>query len=170
MTVLYSHGVSIHLWYVHGSDVNAKIQQQNLHKNSHYFNIYLFTIVFHVKLACQSDNVPVGGFSYAIAPTIVNITTDNNAKIVQIAIGDNHVLALDSLGMVYAAGSNAQYQLGIEAYSGLLKVTNFTQVPFLRDVTQVAAGSEHSLALRLGGTVVAWGSNSKVSSTIHMHS
>ena len=32
--------------------------------------------------------------------------------------------------------------------------------PGLQDVTAIAAGGYHSLALRADGTVVAWGSNS----------
>src|SRR5688500_6051039 len=38
--------------------------------------------------------------------------------------------------------------------------------PMLDDVIAIAAGAEHSLALRANGTVVAWGSNTRGESTV----
>ena len=38
--------------------------------------------------------------------------------------------------------------------------------PILEDVVAIAAGAEHSLALRANGTVVAWGSNTRGESTV----
>ena len=38
--------------------------------------------------------------------------------------------------------------------------------PIFDDVIAIAAGAEHSLALRANGTVVAWGSNTRGESTV----
>jgi alpha-tubulin suppressor-like RCC1 family protein len=80
---------------------------------------------------------------------LFNITT--------IAAGDSHMLALASNGTVWAWGNNFGGQLGI-GQSGNL--TNHpVQVLGLSNVTAIAAGANHSLALKNDGTVWAWGYN-----------
>jgi hypothetical protein len=58
-------------------------------------------------------------------------------------------------GQVYAWGDDSSGQLGTAASS-----TTPQLVPGLTNMTQVAAGWSHSLALRSDGTVWAWGDNS----------
>jgi alpha-tubulin suppressor-like RCC1 family protein len=65
-------------------------------------------------------------------------------KIVQVAMGANHVLALRANGTVVVWGSNEYGQCDVPAGLG--------------DVVQVAAGW-HSLALTRAGQVVSWGKN-----------
>lgn len=94
------------------------------------------------------------GTEYAcLLPTQVKELTD----ITKIGIGYTHVLALKSDGTVWAWGDNAKGQLGIG------KVSNFeskpVQVQGLTDVMAVAAGKQHSVALKSDGTVWVWGSN-----------
>ncbi len=73
-----------------------------------------------------------------------------------IAAGSYHGLAVSTLGLVYAWGSNFKGQLGDGGY----KDNNLARlVPGLNGVLLVAAGSFHSLALKADGTVWGWGWN-----------
>ena len=90
-------------------------------------------------------------------------------KIVDVAAGSTHVVALTADGTVFAWGNAQAGQLGI----GELPVINFktrapdttyyvpfpTQVPGLSDVAAIAAGSKFSLALLKDGSIRAWGEN-----------
>ncbi|MDR2152005.1 MAG: hypothetical protein LBO72_04205 [Helicobacteraceae bacterium] len=79
-------------------------------------------------------------------------------KIVAIAAGSFHSLALDSNGKVYAAGENNVGQLGLGDKSRRWK---FTEVSALSDkkIVAIAAGGSHSLALDNEGKVYASGFN-----------
>ncbi|MCM1297130.1 MAG: hypothetical protein NC311_16440, partial [Muribaculaceae bacterium] len=85
-------------------------------------------------------------------------------NITKISSGDNHTLAVDNTGHVYAWGDNTFGQLGYNP-------TTMAQAssPVLLHITDedgneptfvsVAAGSNHSLALTDTGMVYAWGDN-----------
>ena len=82
----------------------------------------------------------------------------DGVSVAQVATGDNHVLALDTSGTVWAWGDNAEGQLGIGTFAAShspVPVSGLRGVPIVR----VACGSVHSLALSAGGDVYAWGSN-----------
>ncbi len=86
-------------------------------------------------------------------------------KIVAIAAGDRHSLALDASGRVYAWGLNANGQLGDDSTSNrLLPVAVATAgTPMAgKTIVAIAAGGYHSLALADDGTIYAWGSNADV--------
>ena len=78
----------------------------------------------------------------------------------------DHSLALKSDGTAWAWGSNAWGQLGVGTNSGPQTCAGFpcssipVQVSSLTGVTSVAAGGNHSLALKSDGTAWAWGQNS----------
>ncbi len=76
---------------------------------------------------------------------------------VDIAAGGGHSIALKDDGTVWAWGWNGFGQLG----NGTRTNSNTTplEISELTDIVAVAAGSYHSIALKAGGTVWAWGSN-----------
>jgi alpha-tubulin suppressor-like RCC1 family protein len=74
-----------------------------------------------------------------------------------IACGNNHSLALQSNGTLWAWGSNAYGQLGIDSTATSANVP--TQVGTLTTWTAIACGYWHSLALQSNGTLWTWGYN-----------
>lgn len=102
------------------------------------------------------------------------------AGIVAIAAGDFHSLALDSLGRVWAWGSDSEGQLGDATFGEPACSCRTTPVlvsgldgGLLGQATQIAAGRDHSLAILTGfalpcfpscpavsAPVIGWGDNS----------
>jgi alpha-tubulin suppressor-like RCC1 family protein len=74
-----------------------------------------------------------------------------------LAGGDLHTLAVKADGSLWSWGLNATGQLGIGSSGG--NQTTPQSVSGLSDVIAVAAGNDHSLALKRDGTVWAWGKN-----------
>ena len=89
------------------------------------------------------------------------IPTDVPLNIVEISAGTNHTLALDSNGQIWAWGANGNGQLGngTNTASSVPVEVDTTGVLAGRDIVQVAAGGEYSLALDSEGRVFSWGSN-----------
>ena len=73
--------------------------------------------------------------------------------------GDSFLVAVDVYGHVLFSGSNFHGELGDGTTSLFTPQRTVVQVPNLNGVFAVAAGGDHVLALRLDGTVMAWGSN-----------
>lgn len=94
-------------------------------------------------------------------PSEPEITTDQrpngtNPEIASMAAGENHSLALQKDGTVWAWGRNNEGQLG----DGTNDSKNTpVRVPDIGRVIAIAAGKNHSLALKDDGTVWAWGEN-----------
>jgi alpha-tubulin suppressor-like RCC1 family protein len=86
------------------------------------------------------------------APVIVDRRTQNATQIVA---GWNHAFAVDPDGSVWAWGSNGNGELGL-GFDGAPFGTP-QKVPGLAGVTQLAAGTEESMALRSDGTLLVWG-------------
>ncbi|MCW5983296.1 MAG: choice-of-anchor D domain-containing protein [Bryobacteraceae bacterium] len=83
----------------------------------------------------------------------------NLASVAAISAGAHHSLALKSDGTVWAWGDNSSGQLGDGQGGGVSKSADPVPVVNLTGVTAIAAGVNHSLALRSDGTVWAWGDN-----------
>jgi alpha-tubulin suppressor-like RCC1 family protein len=89
-------------------------------------------------------------------PTRVGTATDWS----QVAGGRYHTLAIKTDGSLWAWGANAKLQLGLGPAAGTSDVNTPTRVGTDTDWKSVAAGAEHSLALRNDGSLWAWGDNS----------
>jgi len=90
--------------------------------------------------------------------------------ITKVAAGANFSLALKSDGTVWAWGEGGHGQLGIHSnndHTIPYQVHGPGNVGYLTDIVDVAAGQQHSLALRDDGTVWAWGANGDGQLGIH---
>ncbi len=98
--------------------------------------------------------IPAGAtLAPTATPTSVPGTTPQ-AGTHTLAMGASHSLAIKN-GQVYAWGKNNYGQLG----AGSSTATTPVPVPGLTNAIQVAAGTDHSLALLGNGTLYAWGLN-----------
>ncbi|MHB8512299.1 MAG: RCC1 domain-containing protein [Actinomycetota bacterium] len=86
------------------------------------------------------------------------ITVNNLSGIVSIAGGLYHSIAVKSDGTVWAWGNNVDGELGYLTNGSYNSVPQ--QVGGLSNVIKVSAGEADSVALKIDGTVWAWGSNS----------
>ncbi|KFD69997.1 hypothetical protein M514_06796, partial [Trichuris suis] len=83
----------------------------------------------------------------------------NLCKIVQVACGSQHCLALEANGIVHAWGSNDFGQLGlghVKPAPSPQPIAHLYGIPF----SQIIAGSWHSFANSSSGCVYGWGKNS----------
>ena len=78
-----------------------------------------------------------------------------------VAAGKAHSLAVDEAGAVWAWGCNAFGELGLGTSGGgfVTFTTTPAKIPTLSNITEVAAGWFHSLAVDDSGQVWAWGRN-----------
>ncbi|XP_060635606.2 E3 ISG15--protein ligase HERC5-like [Anolis sagrei] len=82
-----------------------------------------------------------------------------NKRIVQIACGDHHSMALSEGGELFAWGQNEYGQLGLGRKSSTTGEPQLVWPLESVPLAQIAAGSSHSMALSLSGTVFSWGKN-----------
>lgn len=98
-----------------------------------------------------------------VAPSQINgdhstpVQVPGLTDIVALAGADSHSLALKADGTVWAWGGNWNGQLGNGTLDSGTSLP--VQVIGLTGVAAIAAGGDHSLALKSDGTVWAWGSN-----------
>ncbi|HEX8702583.1 MAG TPA: RCC1 repeat-containing protein, partial [Myxococcaceae bacterium] len=88
------------------------------------------------------------------SPVRVSALTD----VVAVAAAGHHSVALRRDGTVWGWGKNFHGQLGMGATSQTA-VSTPVQVAGLADVSAVAAGDSHTLAVSTGGAVRAWGAS-----------
>ncbi|EKX41332.1 hypothetical protein GUITHDRAFT_53038, partial [Guillardia theta CCMP2712] len=93
------------------------------------------------------------------------ITCSWTSKVISVAAGGSHSLALLQDGTVMSWGSNDHGQLGNGKFTALLGMGEWhdalipTESLVREEVVDVCAGYQHSLALLKDGRVMAWGSN-----------
>jgi alpha-tubulin suppressor-like RCC1 family protein len=94
-------------------------------------------------------------------PSSAPVKVTGLASIIQIEAGARHALALRADGTVWAWGTRDDGAVGDGAPTTLraLSAIGPAKVPGLADITQIAAGRTHSLALRRDGRVMSWGTN-----------
>jgi alpha-tubulin suppressor-like RCC1 family protein len=93
-------------------------------------------------------------------PTVVTaspIPHTPGSPVVAISGAGGHTMVLKEDGTVWAWGRNTSGQITDEQASTVVETP--TQVPGLFDIVAIAGGGNHSLALRVDGTVWAWGTN-----------
>jgi trimeric autotransporter adhesin len=78
------------------------------------------------------------------------------SSVIAMSAGAFHSLALESNGFVFAWGTNANGELGINSTA---QQDSPTQVDIISNIVAIAAGGSHSLALASNGMVYAWGND-----------
>jgi hypothetical protein len=108
-----------------------------------------------------NDTGQLGDLSFVdrYAPVQVRDHTNTLGGVRAVSAGAFHSLALKHDGTVWAWGYNSSGALGDGGGGGGRKVPFPVQAQNLTGATAVAAGFEHSLALKNDGTVWAWGMN-----------
>jgi alpha-tubulin suppressor-like RCC1 family protein len=91
--------------------------------------------------------------------SITPVHVNDLSGIREIAAGWGHSLALKSDGTVWSWGINIDRELGNDSIAFDSISCNPVKVNGLIGVKAIAAGTEHSLALKSDGTVCAWGGN-----------
>ncbi len=128
--------------------------------------LLLFILRASIAVAAVPGTVYCWGFSTwdsaspsSLRPVAVAGMVVTNA--IAVAAGDGHGLALRSDGTVVGWGINncgqaiGSVSTNSDRASGLVKIDG----QILSNVVAVAAGGNHSLALKADGTVVSWGSH-----------
>jgi regulator of chromosome condensation len=109
--------------------------------------IYGFTLDNHNNIV-KEQRTPI------LIPGLKNIK--------QISCGENHALALDDKGIVYAWGCGGQSQLGrrlVGRHAHLQLLPTPVALPKTGKIVDICAGPNHSFAIERNGTVWVWGLN-----------
>lgn len=118
-------------------------------------------------LAVLSDGTVIGwganvsgelGFPPNVTANVPRLLPQIVGGMRSIAVGDNHVLALDDMGLVWSWGGNEEGQLGD---GGTNQRSTPLPIAGLSNVVQISAGAWSSVALDANGVVWTWGRNAK---------
>lgn len=99
------------------------------------------------------------GFDKNIAIQDTPCISPSLRNVVQLAGGKDHVLALDSKGIVYAWGNGQQFQLGRKILERHKMSALLPQQFGLYDIKYIACGDYHCFAISTNNEVFAWGLN-----------
>jgi alpha-tubulin suppressor-like RCC1 family protein len=114
-----------------------------------------------LSLGSDGELLGWGDWSYAQAgirlSDAASVPTRFLSTTVGLAAGGYHSLAVRDDGSVWAWGLNSSRQLGFYDFNAY--VARPTLVPGVTNVSSVAAGKDHSLALRSDGQVLTWGNH-----------
>jgi alpha-tubulin suppressor-like RCC1 family protein len=90
---------------------------------------------------------------------VVPVQASGLTSVAQVAAGEAHSVALKGDGTVWTWGKNTEGQLGDPVVVAQRATPG--PVPMLSQVTAVAAGGRHTVALRMDGSVWTWGANAE---------
>ena len=116
---------------------------------------------------CLGDGTALDSHMDSFLPVQVVDSTDHLTGVVAIAMREAHSVALKADGTVWAWGGNGSGQLGAGAIlipnaerSSPGQVVGPEGTPGqLTDVTAIAAGDNHTMAVKADGTMWVWGNN-----------
>jgi len=98
------------------------------------------------------------GFSFR-ATNLANIINSTGKTPTQIACGTNHTIVLMSDGTMFGTGGNGNGQLGVGDAGIRSDLTQMTNFPVGKSVSQIACGDSHTIVLMTDGTIYATGNN-----------
>ncbi|APA13032.1 hypothetical protein SS1G_08533 [Sclerotinia sclerotiorum 1980 UF-70] len=100
------------------------------------------------------------GFTKDVKETLVPMLIPGLKNIVKLAAGNNHYLALNNKGSVFAWGAGEHNQLGRRIVErSRLNALVPREFGLPKAMVDIFCGSEHSFALHKNGTVYSWGAN-----------
>ena len=94
-----------------------------------------------------------------VSASLTPIVVDRLSNIIAIDAGAFHSLAIDRDGHIWTFGSNEYGQLGNNGPDSTTPKKVQVQNVDLSNISQIAAGADHSLAIQNNGTIWAWGKN-----------
>jgi regulator of chromosome condensation len=104
-------------------------------------------------------NEGILGFKQDILIQKIPLKIEEFKDIVQLAPGKDHILGLDTKGVVYAWGNGQQFQLGRRIMERNRLRTLEPREFGLADVTYIASGEFHCFAITQDKKVLTWGLN-----------
>ena len=113
-------------------------------------------------LTLLQGNQGVYGYSPSVEVQKKPAPVPGLQKITKLCCGENHVLALNVEGQVYAWGSGQQNQLGrrlIERHMDRKRSLMPLKVSLPKGIVDIGAGQFHSFAVHQNGDVYSWGLN-----------
>jgi alpha-tubulin suppressor-like RCC1 family protein len=110
-------------------------------------------------LVCWGNNASgqIGDGTLAVRPQPTLVP--GLEKVTVVTTGLSHTCAVTNAGL-YCWGSNSLGQLGSDSGDPTVPVTQPVPVPIVSDAIAVAAGAQHTCAVRGSGEVLCWGQNS----------
>jgi hypothetical protein len=126
-----------------------------LHMTHSGASLWLINTSGELWVMGRNDRGQLGLGHAASVPALTRV--ESISDVVMSAAGTSHALILRADGLIWAVGDNADGQLGTGDVGADAQLDPVL-IPTASHIVQIAAGRQHSLALRDDGAVIAWGS------------
>ena len=103
----------------------------------------------------ENSNGELGNGTKTSLDNVSQVQFADGIKIVEISVGESHVVALDSDGNVWTWGANTYYQLGKEGGT----TTRPQMVSLPEKIIKISAGYNSTYAITEGNRLISWGLN-----------